>query len=48
MSRLDSPPSMDNIISCENIAYAKGIKVIDDDDIESPDECVTLLSNENP
>ena len=48
MSRIDSPPNMENINVCENIAYAEGNELIDDDDIESPEECVTLLSNEKP
>ena len=48
MSRFNSPPNIESISICENIACADGNEAIDDDDIESPDEYVTLLSNEKP
>mgnify|MGYP006897235948 CR=1 FL=1 len=47
MSRFSSPPNMDSIICSESIAYADGDGVISYDNTEIPDECVTLLSDEN-
>ena len=42
MSHTDSPPNMDNISVCENIAYAEDNEVIDDDDTETTEETTSV------